>query len=62
MLRQKIGWRSLQNKIEEQSRKYSIEHAIRDVKDQITVVDRKRLDLFDSDNEVKHYRANELSF
>ena len=39
-----------------------IEQAIRDIEDQITLVRSKRSGLFDSNNEVKHYRANELEF
>ena len=39
-----------------------IEQAIKNIEAQITVVRRKRSDLFDSNNEVKHYRANELEF
>ena len=39
-----------------------IGQAIKNVEAQITVVRRKRSDLFDSNNEVKHYRANELEF
>ena len=102
VLSQRISRWRLQNKIEEQSRKYSalmnsdskdgnamnvakfgsgqlttfkigdlskaefcqerIEQAIREIEEQITVVRRKRSYLFDSNNEVKHYRANEFEF
>lgn len=39
-----------------------IEQAVKNIENQIMVVRRKRSELFDSNNEVKHYRANELQF